>query len=226
MNLNADFTQRAVVHAATLEWQASPMPGVERRLLDRVGGEIARATTIVRFAPESQFSPHEHGGGEEFLVLEGVFQDETGDFPAGYYVRNPPQSHHTPSSKPGCTIFVKLWQFDLADRTHVRADTREIAMVSAAGRDGVLIMPLFRDGREDVRLERWAPHADIAFDPDGGLEVLVLDGSFREGGETFVTQSWLRLPIGARFNARAGAEGCRVWIKSGHLRQVKSFPHS
>ena len=89
MQLNADFSKRAVVHAAKLDWKASPMPGVERRMLDRIGDEVARATSIVRYAPQSQFSPHVHDGGEEFLVLEGVFQDEHGDFPAGCYVRNP-----------------------------------------------------------------------------------------------------------------------------------------
>src|SRR5437868_1743723 len=123
MEINADFTRRVAVHAAQLSWVASPMAGVERRMLDRIGDEIARATSIVRYAPGSHFSPHTHGGGEEFLVLEGVFQDEHGDFPAGSYVRNPPQSHHTPGSKPGCTMFVKLWQFDAADRKHVRLDT-------------------------------------------------------------------------------------------------------
>ena len=126
MNLNADFTKRAVVHAATLDWKASPIPGVERRMLDRIGDEVARATSIVRYAPGSHFSPHVHEGGEEFLVLEGVFQDEHDDFPAGSYVRNPPQSHHTPGFVAGCTIFVKLWQFDLADRAQVLVDTNKV----------------------------------------------------------------------------------------------------
>lgn len=120
MNLNSDFEQRVVVHAARLAWQDSPMPGVQRRMLDRVGGEVARATTIVRYAPGSQFSPHVHTGGEEFFVLQGVFQDEHGDFPAGSYIRNPPESRHTPGSAEGCVIFVKLWQFDPADRTQIR----------------------------------------------------------------------------------------------------------
>jgi ChrR Cupin-like domain len=132
------------VHAGAREWQASPMPGVERRLLDRIGDEVARATSIVRYAPESHFSPHVHGGGEAFLVLEGVFQDEHGDFPAGFYVRNPPQSRHTPGSKSGCTIFVKLWQFDPADRTHVRLDSNQTAMPEVEGRDGVRAMPLLK----------------------------------------------------------------------------------
>src|SRR5215831_3202484 len=166
MNLNADFTKRAVVHAASLDWKASPMAGVQRRMLDRIGDEVARATSIVRYAPESHFSPHVHGGGEEFLVLEGVFQDEHGDFPAGYYVRNPPQSHHTPGSRLGCTMFVKLWQFDLADRTHVVVDTNERALLDVKGRTGVKAMPLFRDAREEIRLEEWAAEAAIEANPD------------------------------------------------------------
>jgi hypothetical protein len=222
MNLNADFTRRAVVHAATLDWKASPMPGVQRRMLDRIGDEVARATSIVRYAADSCFSPHVHGGGEEFLVLDGVFQDEHGDFPAGSYVRNPPRSHHTPGSKSGCTLFVKLCQFDPTDRTHVLVDTNRTAWLDVEGRDGVKAMPLFRDAREDVRLERWAPGAAIELDPDGGLEVLVLEGGFEEGGETYRAQSWLRLPIGAHFSARVAADGCRVWIKEGHLRHVQA----
>ena len=222
MNLNADFTKRAVVHAATLEWKASPMPGVERRMLDRIGGEVARATTIVRYAPDSHFSPHVHDGGEEFLVLDGVFQDEHGDFPAGSYVRNPPQSSHTPGSQEGCTMFVKLWQFDLDDRRPVRINTNKMPLLDVDGRKGVMMMPLFKDAREDVRLEQWAASAAIELDPDGGLEVLVLDGSFSEGGETYRRQSWLRLPIGAHFSARVAADGCRVWIKEGHLHHLQT----
>ncbi len=105
-------------------------------MLDRIGDEVARATSIVRYAPKSRFSAHTHGGGEEFLVLEGVFQDEHGDFPAGSYIRNPPTSSHTPGSAPGCTIFVKLWQFDPDDRAHVRIDTGKRPFVPDPARPG------------------------------------------------------------------------------------------
>ncbi|MEM8776605.1 MAG: cupin domain-containing protein, partial [Pseudomonadota bacterium] len=125
MQRNDDFSQRAVVHSEDEPWVASPIPGVDRRMLDRIGDEVARATSIVRYAPGSKFSAHVHTGGEEFFVLDGVFQDEHGDFPAGSYIRNPPESSHTPGSDEGCTIFVKLWQFDMADRTHIRADTNK-----------------------------------------------------------------------------------------------------
>src|SRR5580765_5283685 len=152
MQLNADFSRRVAVHAARLAWTPSPIAGVERRMLDRIGDEVARATSIVRYAPQSRFSAHTHGGGEEFLVLEGVFQDEHGDYPAGSYVRNPPTSRHTPGSAPGCTLFVKLWQFDPEDRVHLRTDTGRTPYVPARGRSGVEIMPLFCDRSEDVRL--------------------------------------------------------------------------
>jgi len=226
MELNADFSQRAVVHAARLDWVPSPMAGVERRMLDRIGDEVARATSIVRYAPESHFSAHTHGGGEEFIVLDGVFQDEQGDYPAGSYVRNPPTSHHTPGSAPGCVIFVKLWQFDAADRTEVRIDTGSMAFVPAADRPGVEIMPLFRDSREDVRLERWTPGAPIALAVPGGAEILVLDGGFEEGGEFFAPQSWLRLPSRSALRATAGPRGCKAWVKTGHLLHIGAVPHS
>ena len=220
MEINADFDKRVVVHAATLPWVPSPMPGVDRRMLDRIGGEVARATTIVRYAPESKFSAHVHTGGEEFIVLDGVFQDEHGDFPTGSYIRNPPESSHTPGSVPGCTIFVKLWQFDPADRTHVRTDMNKLDLERSAARPGVSIAPLFEDLRETVQLEEWDANAHVAMDlPEGG-EFLVLKGSFQEGADDLREQSWLRLPKGGRLNAKAGSHGARVWVKTRHLRFV------
>jgi len=217
MELNADFSRRVAVHATQLPWTPSPIAGVERRMLDRIGEEVARATSIVRYAPRSRFSAHTHGGGEEFLVLDGVFQDEHGDFPAGSYIRNPPTSSHTPGSPGGCTIFVKLWQFDPDDRTHVRIDTARVPYIAAPERPGVELMPLFQDRRESVRLERWAPHAEIVLPAPTGLELLVLGGGFSEEEESFEPQSWLRLPTGATLRARVCAGGCRVWVKTGHL---------
>jgi hypothetical protein len=215
MEINADFTQRAVVHAANLPWQASPIPGVERRMLDRIGDEVARATTIVRYAPNSRFSPHTHGGGEEFLVLDGVFQDEHGDYPVGTYVRNPPTSRHTPGSEVGCVILVKLWQFDPDDRTHVTIDTNQQQLDDCPDRPGVRYLELFSDDRETVRLEHWDANANVELSSPNGLEVFVMQGSFVEGGELFQRDSWLRLPARSGLSATAGADGCQIWLKCG-----------
>lgn len=224
MRVNADFSQRVVVHAARLDWEPSPVAGVERRMLDRVGDEVARATSVVRFAPASRFPAHTHGGGEEFFVLEGVFQDETGDFPAGSYVRNPPTSRHTPRSAPGCVLLVKLWQFDPHDRTHVRIDTARMPALPAQGRPGVELVPLFQDEQEFVRLERWTPGTEASLHLPGGAELFVLEGELSEAAERLEPMSWLRLPPCALLEARAGPDGCKLWVKSGHLLHMGPLP--
>ncbi|MEM7499982.1 MAG: cupin domain-containing protein [Pseudomonadota bacterium] len=220
MELNADFTARVVVRNEENNWRPSPMQGVERKMLDRIGDEVARATTVVRFAPNAEFHPHTHDGGEEFLVLDGVFEDEHGAFPAGSYIRNPPTSHHAPSAPQGTTILVKLHQFAPEDRTHVRIATQKSALVPAADRPGVSVLPLFVDAREDVRLETWAPGAEVRLDGHGGLEVFVLEGGFEEGGDRLGPWDWLRLPPDRPLVATAGAVGAKLWIKTGHLRAM------
>ena len=110
MELHADLEQRVTLDTASLPWTPSPMAGVELRMLDRRRGEVARATSIVRYAPGSRFERHGHGGGEEILVLEGTFSDALGDYPAGTYLRNPAGTAHAPFSTSGCTLLVKLQQ--------------------------------------------------------------------------------------------------------------------
>ncbi len=149
-------------------------------MLERDGDEVARATSIVRYAPGSAFSAHSHGAGEEFLVLEGVFSDEHGDFGPGMYVRNPPGSRHTPSSASGCTIFVKLRQMAPDDRAFVRIDTTRTAPGSRARPEA---SPSCRStaGPEHVALLRLAPGARLEHHGHpGGEEILVLDGAFED----------------------------------------------
>lgn len=213
MELNAKFDERVVVHSDQLDWAPSPMPGVDRRMLDRIGGEVARATSIVRYAANSQFSAHTHTGGEEFIVLEGVFQDEHGDYPAGTYVRNPPTTSHTPGSVEGCTIFVKLWQFDMEDRNQFRVD------MAAAAEAGHAV--LHTDARETVSFHDLAPGAVLTDPLKGGGELLVLSGSLSEGGERLGKGGWLRLPEAASLEAVAGPDGATVWMKTGHLPHAR-----
>src|SRR5262245_52336040 len=159
--VNADFTQRVVIDTTRMPWIPSPLPGVERRMLDRIGGEVARATSIVRYAPRSVFSPHEHALGEEFLVLEGIFSDESGDFPPGTYVRNPPGSRHSPSSAPGCVIFVKLRQMPSDERQRV-VIAPEHRHWTAGEVPGHMCAALYaRAENERVSLERFADHVSL-----------------------------------------------------------------
>ncbi|MCZ2722484.1 cupin domain-containing protein [Marinomonas sp. 15G1-11] len=222
MKIAADFSKRIIVHSEALPWKASPMKGVDRRPLDRVGEEVARATTIVRYAPGSAFSPHVHTGGEEFFVLEGTFQDEHGDFPAGSYIRNPPQSSHTPSSEKGCMMLVKLWQFQPEDRTHIRLQTNKMGSIELANHTGVSITPLYKDHIEDVSLLHLQPHTTIDWDLPQGAELLVIEGSLTENNDLLKKHSWLRLPVNSKINAKAGNQGAKVWLKTGYLNDVNN----
>jgi quercetin dioxygenase-like cupin family protein len=224
VRIRAEFDRRAAVHPTAADWVASPMAGVERLMLDRVGGEVARATSLVRYAPGSAFAAHTHPGGEEYLVLEGVFQDESGDHPAGTYVRNPPGSAHRPAAAAGCLLFVKLWQFHPEDDAPLRLDLDALAPAPDPLRRGVEVAPLAARPGEIVRLEDWAAGARVPLLAPRGLELLVLKGGFREGGEDFARHAWLRLPPGHRGSAEAGPEGARVWVKAGHLANPRVPP--
>ncbi len=222
MHLHADFAKRAVVHSENEDWVVSPMKGVERRMLDRIGGEMAaRATTIVRYSAGSAFSSHVHTGGEEFIVLEGVFQDEHGDYPAGTYVRNPPTSYHTPRSDKGCVILVKLGQFDPEDRSHIVVDLKKTEAIADPMKDGVSVTSLFKDKRETVRLEHWDASQTIKLGSEGGAEYFVLKGDFVSGDEKFQMSSWLRLPEGEVETIHVGEMGATVWVKTDHLPFAK-----
>jgi ChrR-like protein with cupin domain len=215
MLINDDLSVRTVVHAGALDWVPSPARGVERRMLFRIGGEKARATSIVRYAQGSRFAPHGHPGGEEFLVLEGTFQDETGDFPVDTYVRNPPGTGHAPGSEPGCTILVKLWQFEANDRERVVCRPGE---GDAAPLPGVVSSRiLFAGSGERVLREEWQAGAEVAVANPDGLELFVLSGSFTEHADTLERWSWLRLPAGQPLRASVGPSGARVWLKAGPL---------
>lgn len=217
MEINADFTQRVAIKTTSLEWKSSPAPGVERRMLDRLGDEVARATSIVRYAAKRLFPAHVHGGGEEFIVLEGVFQDEHGDYPAGWYIRNPPTSSHTPGSEEGCTIFVKLWQFDPHDRQQVRLDMNALELAPDPKRPGVSSAQLFKDMHETVHVEQWDAGSMVTLDVEHGVEILLLEGSIIEGDSSLTRHDWLRLPSKSISVAESGPNGARVWIKTLHV---------
>lgn len=216
MRLNDNLSVPTVVHAAALDWAPSPAKGVERLMLFRIGEEKARATSIVRYAPDSHFARHGHPGGEEFLVLEGVFQDETGDFPAGTYVRNPPGTGHAPGSRTGCVIFVKLWQFRGDDQQGVVRRPGDDS-TSATGPGVISSRLLFKGADEHVVIVAWAAGAEIVLPNTDGLELLILDGSTHDEARHLDRWSWLRLPAGVPFRAHAGAEGVQIWYKEAPL---------
>jgi anti-sigma factor ChrR (cupin superfamily) len=218
MRLNADFSRRVVVTPDGYRWSASPVVGVERMMLDRIGDEVARATSIVRYAPDSTFPGHVHGGGEEILVLDGEFADEHGSYPTGTYVRNPIGSRHSPRvGHLGATIFVKLHQFDPGDTRQFAVDTAT-GTWQASKTDNVDVMPLHEFGSETVGLVRFAANAAYPWHVhDGGEEIFIVDGLIRDEDGEYPAGSWLRYPDGSAHEVSSGGNGALLYVKSGHL---------
>lgn len=216
MLLNADFSRRALVLPDQQKWVASPQGGIERIMLDRVGAEKARATSIVRYAPHSFFPQHSHPGGEEVLVLSGTFSEDNDHYPAGWYMRNPPGSSHQPSSLEGAVIFVKLWQMRPTEQNFVRVNTNDPASWQQC--TDRARCPLFSDGIESVWLLRLDAGAALLQAEIDGAEALVLKGELVEGAQMYLENTWLRLPAGRYSNIVAGSQGATVYLKTGpHL---------
>lgn len=233
MKLNANFQAFAATHFDATKYVASPAFGVNRFLLDRIGDEKARATTIVQYQPDSKFPEHEHIGGEEFLVLKGAFHDQFGSFPAGTYVRNPIGSVHAPWVEgDGCTIFVKLLQ--MAEETEKdakplyvnweqakkspEAETTEYGVqvqMYHNAQTGERVHMCWIEAGKELTLEEWSCDGEELFVISGS--VVSLSGDKQES-EEYHEWGWLRFPPGKSHPAvTAGTQGAVLYRKTGHL---------
>ena len=215
---NADFNKRIVISPKDYKWVDSPVSGVERMMLDRIGGEVARATSIVRYAPYSNYSTHIHSGGEEYLVLAGVFSDEHGSYGEGTYVRNPIGTKHTPQiGSEGATIFVKLHQFKEDDKKETIINTKRKKWLPGMV-PGLSVMPLHEHGVERAALVKWSPNTQ--FNPHkhwGGEEIFVLEGTFYDEYGAYSTGFWIRNPHLSQHTPFTMDDGALIYVKTGHL---------
>jgi len=218
MRLNSDFTIRTVIEPKDYHWVDSPMPGVSRMMLDRIGDEVARATSLVKYESDSVFSSHVHGGGEEILVLDGTFGDEHGLYPAGTYIRNPIGTSHTPAvGSDGALIFVKLHQFDTGDLEQFVINTHDQPFRPGLV-EGLSVLPLHQYKSEQVALVRWAP--DTQFNTHrhwGGEEILVLEGTFYDEHGEYPEGTWIRSPHMSQHTPFTRSDGALIYVKTGHL---------
>ena len=221
-SLNADFGRSARMDTATMDWQASPSPTVWRKRLDLVDGEFSRVTSVVRYDAKSAFHEHGHPQGEEILVLDGVFSDEHGDYPAGTFLLNPAGFHHAPFSKDGCVLFVKLCQFPGEGRDHVVVDTNTAEWRALA--PGIEILPLYRDNEypEDIAMLRLATGSSVPADAidaaaaPKGLEIFVVSGCLEGDDARYDAGAWLREPRGTDRRLVATAD-TTLYLKRNHL---------
>ena len=212
---NMDFSQRVVMTPKDYGWIASPSATVTRMPLERAAAESGHTTSLVTYAAGASFARHSHPGGEEIFVLDGIFEDESGSYPAGTYLRNPIGTSHRPSSTNGCTLFVKLAQHALEDQQHLVIDTRSAAFVPGYG--GLRVLPLHTHGCVSTALvwwpaaERFVPHTHV-----GGEEIFVLSGTFQDEYGTYPAGTWIRSPHLSTHHPWVD-EDTLIFVKTGHL---------
>jgi anti-sigma factor ChrR (cupin superfamily) len=215
--LNAEFDQRVVIRPDDYAWVDSPESGVRRMMLDRVSMENSHSSTIVEFKANSEFPHHVHYMGEELLVLEGVFADEYGEYPAGTYFRNPPGTSHVASvGESGAKVFVKLHQMQENDQAQFSIDTKTAKWLPGMVA-GLQVMPLHEHGAEHVALVKWAPHTQ--FSPHqhwGGEEIFVLEGTFYDEHGEYPQGTWLRSPHLSKHTPFTKDDGAIIFVKTRH----------
>jgi len=224
MQLHTNYSVRAVSRADEAEWIPSPLKGVDRKMLERDGDEVARATTIVRYAAGSFFSPHVHTGGEEFIVLDGIFSDEHGDYPAGMYVRNPIGSKHKPYSTDGCTIMVKLWQMPEKDQKYVRTNLSDDSLWGPA-EAGIQKLDLHQTDHETVEAFKMSAGANQTLVDHGGIELFVFEGEAEVNGAAYKAGDWLRFPVGDEDVKVTALNDLVLWKKAGHMLAPPPLPN-
>jgi hypothetical protein len=217
-DLNADFSVPAMVDTRAINWQPSPAPGVLRKRLELVSFSQPRMTTLVQFEAGSSFKQHTHSGGEEFLVLSGVFSDETGDYEEGCYIRNPPGSFHAPFTREGCQILVKLGQFQAHDDKQLLLRSKHYSCRWKSSKEpGVSMLDLHQFQNETVTLFRinpncWMDHKCYS----SGVEIFIYQGSLSDGNNQYSEGYWLRYPIGSRLKLST-VDGAHLYMKQGHF---------
>lgn len=210
-----NFSQRVVIDTHQQPWIASPRAGVWRKPLAREEAERGHATSLVKFEAGAHFSEHDHPLGEEILVLSGVFSDQSGDYHAGTYFRNPEGFIHAPFSKEGCVLLVKLHQFKDGDNEHVVIDTKKTDWSSGIG--GLSVMPLHSFKGESTALVKWPKGERFQLHRHfGGEEVFVIKGEFIDEYGRYPQGTWIRSPHLSEHNPYVEEETI-ILVKVGHL---------
>lgn len=223
ISIHSDKTKAELVKTSGIDWVAtSQAGGVYRKMIEREGTEkVARATTIVKFDPNQEFPRHTHDGGEEFLVLDGVWRDDYGAFPKYSYVRNYIGSGHTPSiGEEGCTILVKLRQ--MSHNSNDEPEHKAWESWTPENSPGIAKQDLYASSLERTSVQLWPANSSIDITiPKNGAEIFVVDGKFSSHLGDHDEWSWCRVPNDTegeiKFSVKTGSEPAYVWTKEAHL---------
>jgi anti-sigma factor ChrR (cupin superfamily) len=211
-----DLRTRESVQPQTLTWYPTTYPGISFGCFESDPAvQDHPVTMLTRFDRNGYFPLHGHQGGEEILVLEGCFQDETAIHPPGTYMLNPEGFVHRPHSDQGCLTFVKLRQHGGVQRHQVRTNIFE-----GPWQHGIIpqiqVQPLYEQEGfvEKVWIERWQPGTQLCNVSESEVkEIFVIEGTWSDELGHYPPHSWLRYPPNQPYSP-ASATGCLIYVKT------------
>lgn len=219
MQLNNDFARAVVVNTLEIPWQQEQSSEVLFRMLEQSNSECSRTTSITRLKSGAVISPLENVAGEEIIVFEGTYTDESGEYPAGSYIKNSTATRPVSVTQTDCTLFIKRGHLQQGDIERVVVDTHNsVWRQGMVG--GLSVLPLSEFKGEHSALVRWQP--GTVFNPHrhwGGEEIYVLDGVFEDEFGCYPAGTWMRSPHLSQ-HAPFSREGCTIFVKVGHLPEV------
>ena len=213
-----DFRKRVVINTNKSKWHPSPSKGIVRVPLERESAESGHTSSIVQYEAGTSFPMHDHPAGEEVFVISGTFSDEHGNYGPRTYLRHPPGYTHAPFSREGCSIYVKLNQFQEGDFNHVSLDTKQADWLPGYGK--LQVMPLYQFGTENIALVKWPKKSQfIPHTHFGGEEILVLSGTFKDEHGAYPAGTWLRNPHLSTHHPLVDEETV-ILVRTGHLAKL------
>lgn len=214
--VHADLLTRVSVLPTSLMWHQTHYTGIWFGCFES-DDEVQEhpVTMLTRFDPGGFFPLHGHPGGEEILVLEGNFIDETGVHPPGTYMLNPEGFIHRPYSDEGCLTFVKLRQHGGKTRQQVRTNIFNDSW--QPGRiPPIQVQPAYEQAgfSEKVWFERWLPGTQLLDVVETDIkEIFLVEGSWSDELGSYPTGSWLRYPPNCPYSPFSET-GCLIYVKT------------
>lgn len=208
-----DITNKPlVVETASLPW-IELADGVQGKAVDIALDDFG--TRIVRLAPGACLPPVEEGLGLEVIVLKGELQFGSSLLGVGGFARRPAKHMETPSTKDGCTLYVKTGPFAAGDTNSVTLQAEELPW--SPGHGNLRVKSLHNFQGLGSALVHWpAGERFLLHQHFGGEEIFVLSGTFEDEHGRYPEGTWVQSPHLSQHHPFV-LEETVIFVKTGHL---------
>lgn len=229
---SADFDLRAQMHAQSVVWHPTKLPGLSVCLLEYINGTNPRMTALAKLDPDSK-GVAVPAAQLELLVQHGIIANDNSEYLHPYYLRQPqdfsgnnqnvtlhPGSQTVSASENQFEFYVATGQIPITDTERRCINLADNSLWLPGPVEHTEVMPLHMHNGANSMLVRWlAPETFRPRLDPLGEEVLVINGTLADELGTYPAGSWIRNPV-ASWQAWGGVAGTVIYYKNGHFGQT------